>query len=77
MRPVAEPAKPANNQVNLTTRELEIVKLIAEEYNNAQIADKLFISERTVETHRKNILRKTNTHNVLGLVKFAMDNGIV
>lgn len=77
MRPVVESTKPMNNQVNLTSREVEIVKLIAEEYNNAQIADKLFISERTVETHRKNILRKTNTHNVLGLVKFAMDNGIV
>ncbi len=77
MRPVVESVKPITNQVNLTGRELEIVKLISEEYNNAQIADKLFISERTVETHRKNILRKTNTHNVLGLVKFAMDNGIV
>ncbi len=77
MRPVVETSKPLNNQVNLTTRELEIVKLISQQNNNAQIAHKLFISERTVETHRKNILRKTNTHNVLGLVKFAMDNGIV
>lgn len=76
MRP-AEPVKSTNNMANLTIRELEIVKLIAEEYNNAQIADKLFISERTVETHRKNILRKTNTHNVLGLVKYAMENGII
>lgn len=76
MRPVVE-SKPANNQVNLTSREVENVKLIVEEYSNAQIADLLFISERAVGTHRKNILRKPNTHNVLGLVKFAMDNGIV
>ena len=63
--------------VNLTGRELEIVKLIAEEYNNAQIGDKLFISERTVETHRKNIFRKTNTKSVAGLVKFAMSNHLL
>ncbi len=76
MRPAVE-SKPVNNQVNLTSREVENVKLIAEEYNNAQIADKFFISERNVETHRKNILRKPNTHTVLGLVKFAMGNGIL
>lgn len=63
--------------VNLTSRELEIVKLIAEEYNNAQIGDKLFISERTVETHRKNIFRKTNTKSVAGLVKFAIGNKLL
>jgi len=63
--------------VNLTAREIEIVKLIAEEYNNAQIGDKLFISERTVETHRKNIFRKTNTKSVAGLVKFAISKNLL
>lgn len=63
--------------VNLTVREVEIVKLIAEELNNAQIGEKLFISERTVETHRKNIFRKTNTKSVAGLVKFAMTNNLI
>jgi len=63
--------------INLTSRELEIVKLIAEEYNNAQIGEKLFISERTVETHRKNIFRKTNTKSVAGLVKFAMTKNLL
>jgi two-component system, NarL family, nitrate/nitrite response regulator NarL len=63
--------------INLTSRELEIVKLIAEEYSNAQIGEKLFISERTVETHRKNIFRKTNTKSVAGLVKFAIGNNLV
>jgi two-component system nitrate/nitrite response regulator NarL len=63
--------------VQLTNRELEIVKLIAEEYNNAQIGDKLFISERTVETHRKNIFRKTNTKSVAGLVRYAITHHLL
>ncbi|MGZ3862651.1 MAG: response regulator [Bacteroidia bacterium] len=63
--------------VTLTAREIEIVKLIAEEFSNAQIGDKLFISERTVETHRKNIFRKTNTKSVAGLIKYAITNKLV
>ncbi len=59
------------NQPKLTLRETEIIQLIAKEYNNVKIAQSLFISERTVETHRKNIFRKTNTKSVLGLIKFA------
>lgn len=78
MKSIANPVPPkAASEAILTTREKEIVQLIAKEYNNAKIADTLFISERTVETHRKNILRKTGTHSVLGLVKFAMEHGIV
>lgn len=61
---------PASEKL-LTERELEIIKLIAEEKSNKQIADKLFISERTVETHRKNIFRKTETNTLVGLMKFA------
>lgn len=60
-------------QVRLTERELEIVKLIAAEKSNLEIATQLFISERTVETHRKNIFRKTNTKGVVGLLKLAME----
>lgn len=63
--------------MNLTNREIEIVKLIAEELNNAQIGDRLFISERTVETHRKNIFRKTNTKSVAGLIKYAIHHKLV
>lgn len=63
--------------VNLTGREIEIVKLIAEELSNAQIGDRLFISERTVETHRKNIFRKTNTKSVAGLIKYAMHHKLI
>lgn len=68
---------PVNNLVRLTERELEIVRLIAEDFNNAKIAQTLFISERTVETHRKNIFRKTSTHTALGLVKYANEMGLI
>lgn len=61
----------------LTERELEILKLIAQEFSNAQIAQTLFISERTVETHRKNMLRKTNNKTILGLLKYAMEKRII
>ncbi len=61
----------------LSRRELEIIKLIASEHTNAQIADALFISERTVETHRKNMLRKTNHKNMVGLLKYVMDNHMI
>ncbi len=61
----------------LTEREIEIIKLIAEEKSSKQIADKLFISERTVETHRKNIFRKTATNNIVGLIKFAYANNLI
>ena len=61
----------------LTAREREVLTLIAKEYSNKQIADKLFISERTVETHRKNIFRKTNTTTLVGLIKYAFANKLV
>jgi len=61
----------------LTDREREIVKLIAKEYSNKDIAEELFISERTVETHRKNIFRKTATSSLVGLIKFAYANNLI
>ncbi len=60
-----------NEGLNLTSRELEIVKCIAKGMNNKVISSTLFISERTVETHRKNIYRKTSTNNAINLVEFA------
>jgi two-component system nitrate/nitrite response regulator NarL len=77
MRVISMPKIPQKEVIHLTPREIEIVKLISEEYNNAKIGDKLFISERTVETHRKNIFRKTNTKSVAGLIKFAIDQKII
>lgn len=61
----------------LTERELEILKLIANENSNAEIAKTLFISERTVETHRKNMLRKTNNKTIVGLLKYALEQQII
>ena len=63
--------------IALTNRELEILKLVAQEHSNGQIADILFISERTVETHRKNMLRKTNHKSIVGLLKYVMDNHLI
>lgn len=60
----------------LTPREIEIVQLLAREYTNEKIAGELNISFRTVETHRKNIMQKTKSHNLAGLLKFAYEQGI-
>ena len=66
-----------DEQKLLTEREREILKLIAKEYTNKMIAEELFISERTVETHRKNIFRKTKTNSLVGLIKFAYANNLI
>jgi two-component system, NarL family, nitrate/nitrite response regulator NarL len=66
-----------NEEAHLTDREIEIIRLIEKEYSNKQIAEALFISERTVETHRKNIFRKTNTNSVIGLVKYAYEHKLI
>ena len=72
-----EKRKKENDEAHLTDRELEIIRLIEKEYSNKQIAERLFISERTVETHRKNIFRKTNTNSVIGLVKYAYGHKLI
>ncbi len=66
-----------NDVSHLTNREIEIIRLIEKENSNKKIADLLFISERTVETHRKNIFRKTNTQSVVGLLKYAYEHKII
>jgi two-component system, NarL family, nitrate/nitrite response regulator NarL len=69
--------KKETEESHLTDRELEIVRLIEQEYSNKQIAEALYISERTVETHRKNIFRKTHTNSVIGLIKYAYEHKLV
>jgi two-component system nitrate/nitrite response regulator NarL len=71
--------KPAQElpENTLTARELEILSLIAAENTNAEIADKLFISERTVETHRKNVFHKTGSKTVAGLIKYAYEHKMI
>jgi two-component system nitrate/nitrite response regulator NarL len=77
LKTITQPKQHQIETISLTPRELEIVRLIADELNNAQIGEKLFISERTVETHRKNIFRKTNTKSVAGLIKYAIEHKVI
>ena len=59
----------------LSRRELEVLRMVAEGYTNAQIADKLFTSKRTIETHRQNMIEKTRTRNTANLIKYAIQHG--
>lgn len=63
--------------INLTKREWQILKLIAQESSNTEIADELFISVRTVEGHKKNLTEKLNVKGSVGLTKYAIKYGIV
>ncbi|RYY50431.1 MAG: response regulator transcription factor [Chitinophagaceae bacterium] len=63
--------------VKITSRERQLIELIEKDYSSKQIASALNISLHTVETHRKNIMRKTGTGNVLLLVKWAYENKIL
>jgi len=60
----------------LTARETEVLKLIVKELTTHEIAEQLFISPNTVETHRKNLISKLNVKNVAGLVKYALQHGL-
>ncbi|WP_339835339.1 response regulator transcription factor [uncultured Flavobacterium sp.] len=61
----------------LTTREKEILELVCQQYSTNEIADKLFISPRTVDGHRNNLLLKTESKNIAGLVVYAIQNDVV
>ena len=62
---------------SLTTREIEVIQLLAEGNITKEIAGKLFISEKTVDRHKTNILKKLNLKNTAQLVKIAVDQGII
>lgn len=62
-------------EVELTEREIEILTLIAEGLSSKQIGEQLFISPRTVDTHRTNLMSKLDIHNIAGLIRFALKNG--
>ncbi len=66
-----------SRQKDLSAREMEIFKLFAEGLSNRYIAEKLFISVRTVETHKNNIMKKINLKTTVDLVKFAIKNNII
>ncbi|MFN8348718.1 MAG: response regulator transcription factor [Spirosomataceae bacterium] len=61
----------------LSEREIEILKLVAEGFSSTEIGDKLFISPRTVDTHRNNLIQKLNVNGIVGLVRFAMQHKLV
>lgn len=67
----------ATGNVSLTDREVEVLQLIAEEMSNAEIAERLFISVRTVDTHRRNLLDKLGVKNTVGLIKYAIRNNLL
>lgn len=62
---------------DLSQREIEILKLIADGLTNAEIADKIFTSKRTVETHRQNMIEKTKAKNTAALIRYAIGKGII
>jgi DNA-binding NarL/FixJ family response regulator len=70
-------AKSDLDSMQLTAREIEILKLICKQYNAVEIAETLSISPRTVEGHRNNLLLKTQTKNIAGLVVYAIQNNII
>jgi DNA-binding NarL/FixJ family response regulator len=74
---------PENNKLinselsQISSREIEVLKLIAMEYSTNEIADKLFVSVNTIESHRKSLMKKLDVKNVVGLIKFAMRHKLV
>ncbi|WP_348799759.1 response regulator transcription factor [Flavobacterium adhaerens] len=69
--------KQTTETVELSNREKEILTLVAQGFTAAEIAEKAFISLNTVNTHRQNLLSKLNAKNLVGLVKYAIENGYV
>ena len=63
--------------IELNDREVEVLKLVCQEYSNQEIADKIFLSVRTVEGYRARLFEKTGSKNLVGLVIFAIKNGII
>lgn len=64
-------------QIQLTARETEVLQLIAKGFSNKEIGKSLFISHRTVDTHRTNLMNKLEVNNIAGLVSYAIKNGLV
>jgi len=69
--------KGKKGSVELSRRESEVLGLVAEGFSNKEIASRLFVSVRTVETHRERIIRKLDIHTVAGLTRYALTKGIV
>jgi len=68
---------PLESKIDFSQREVEVLQLIAEGLTNTEIAEKIFISKRTVEGHRQSLLEKTNSKNTATLIRFAVLNGFI
>ena len=66
--------EPLQNRAEISKREMQVLKLISEGFSNKEIADKLFISIRTVTNHRASLYAKTNSKNAAGLISYAIKN---
>ena len=77
VNPPHENDKNEEPEIPLTKREIEIIQNIADDLSNQQIADKLHISLRTVETHRRNLMQKLNVKTVVALLKYAARHNII
>jgi DNA-binding NarL/FixJ family response regulator len=69
--------KTKKSTIDFTKRELDVIKLLADGFTNKEIGDKLFISHRTVDTHRTNIMKKIGVNNVASLISYAIKNQLV
>ena len=72
-----KPKQRLSIEISLSRREKEVLQLIVQEYSNKEIADKLFISSRTVEAHKRNLLDKTGAKNIAGLVLYAVERNLL
>ena len=75
-KPQQSDDKKKTKNADISPREVEVLQLICQELTMREISEKLFLSEQTIHTHRKNLMKKTKAKNAVGLVKFAFQNGI-
>ena len=67
----------SNDKIDFSTREIEVLHLIAEGLTNSEISEKLFLSKRTIEGHRQSLIEKTGSRNTAALIRYAVLNGVV
>jgi DNA-binding NarL/FixJ family response regulator len=77
VKPAGKDSGGSGDDVPLTEREVEILRLIAQEMTNEEIGKKLFISRRTVDAHRRNLLEKTGSRNTAGLIRYAVRHNLI
>ncbi|ALW85211.1 hypothetical protein AUC43_08950 [Hymenobacter sedentarius] len=75
--PAGHRLTPTDPRVTLSKRELEVLRLVADGFTNQEMADLLFTSKRTIETHRQNIITKTGAKNTASLIRFAISEGLI